>query len=59
MYYTFEQLKGLVIDGPKTYKVVDMNISKERKKELLEMDEACVELYGFHLITNYQDLKNT
>ena len=58
MILTMEQMKHLKADGAETYKFIGQDTAtEEEKQELLELDESCVELYGTHMITNYEELK--
>lgn len=58
MLYKMEQLKWLEVDGEETYKFVGKGKATAKEIEnLIIMDETSVDLYGFHLITNYEDLK--
>lgn len=57
MILTNEQMKYLEADGKETYKFVGHDVATEKERqELKELDESAVELYGFHMITNYKDL---
>ena len=59
MLLTKKQAKHLVPNGDECYKFVGQNIATyEEKKKLIELDESYFDVYGFHIITNYEDLKN-
>ena len=57
MLLTFEQMKHLEPDGEDTYIFKWKGVATEEIQELLELDESYVDLYGKHMITNYEDLK--
>lgn len=57
MILTMEQMKYLEADGKETYKFTGHeSATAEERQELKELDESAVDLYGFHMITNYKDL---
>jgi len=50
----------LELDGEDTYMFVDNgNVSDSYREELFDWDAEYFEVYGYHMITNYQDLKKT
>lgn len=52
------QYKHLKTDGENKFKFVGQNIATdEEKKELIKFDESYINVYGYHVITNYEDLK--
>lgn len=58
MLLTFKQMKHLEPYGEDTYKFKGKGVATEEEiQELLELDESYVDLYGKHMITNYEDLK--
>ena len=59
MLLTFKQMKYLQVDKKDTFKFVDNgNSTAEERKELLELDEDYFEIYGHHIISNFEELKN-
>ena len=57
MILTNEQMKHLEVDGNETYRFTGHeSATAEERQELKELDESSVDLYGFHMITNYKDL---
>ena len=57
MILTMEQMKYLEANGKETYKFTGHeSATAEERQELKELDESAVDLYGFHMITNYKDL---
>lgn len=57
MILTMEQMKYLEPDGKETYRFNDDGkATKEEKQKLIELDESYVDLYGYHMITNYKEL---
>lgn len=58
MILTFEQLKHLEAVGEDTYKFIGKDkATDEEIKELVELDESYVDVYGKHMITNHEELK--
>lgn len=58
MILTYEQMKYLEADGEETYKFTGQGeATEEEKQQLLELDEAYLDLQGKHMITNHEDLK--
>lgn len=58
MLLTMEQMKHLEVVGNDTYKFVgNENATDNEKEELRYLDESYVDLYGYHMITNHEDLK--
>lgn len=44
------------IDNTKMYLFIDNNATPEEKANLKKYDENCLEIFGYHLIQNYDDL---
>lgn len=44
------------VDNTKTYMFVNKNVTPEEKANLKRYDKNCLEIYGYHLIQNYEDL---
>jgi hypothetical protein len=58
MLLTLEQMKHLASDGEETYKFIGRDVATmEEIKQLRELDESHVDLYGFHMVSNYEELK--
>lgn len=58
MILSMDQMKYLEPDGEDAYKFNGKDVATDEEKEkLLELDESAVELYGKHIITNYEELK--
>lgn len=57
MLLSIEQCKYLETDGDEQYRFVGNGKATEQEKEQLkELDESYLDVYGFHMITNYKDL---
>ena len=59
MLFTMEQLKYLKADcGDEDFTFIGQETATdEEKRKLAKLDEFNVEINGFHLIRNYEDLK--
>lgn len=58
MLLTIEQMKHLEhIEDDKFRFVDDGNVSDKEKAKLLELDADYFEIYQYHIITNYEELK--
>lgn len=44
------------IDNQRSYIFVDNGATPEEKANLKKYDNNCLEVYGYHLIKNYEDL---
>ncbi|VUZ28521.1 Uncharacterised protein [Acetobacterium wieringae] len=59
MLITIDMASNLEADGEETYKFINQeNCTAEMRQKLKEFDESCLDIYGFHIITNYEDLGN-
>ena len=57
MLLTMKQMKYLEPDGEDTYKFIGKDkATEDEKQELKEIDESYVDLYGKHMITNYEEI---
>ena len=54
------QHNHLVADGEGKLKFVGHDVATdEEKRKLLELDESYLDIYDYHIITNYEDLKQS
>lgn len=55
---TYEQCKYLKAVGDEHFKFIGHDkASNKEKKELLKLDDFLFDVYGYHVIINYIDLK--
>jgi len=61
MLLSVEKTKHLSVPGVNDYSWVfvdDGTVTDAERQELIESDNSCLELFGYHFIDNYQDLYN-
>lgn len=57
MLPTYEQAKFLIPDGADTFKFIKRpETTEEDLKKAKEIDLSYFDVYGFHVITNYEEL---
>ena len=58
MIFDHEQLKHLEVDGEDTFKYVENGVAtEEEKQELRDLDDDYFQMFGFHIITNLDEIK--
>lgn len=58
MLLTQKQAKHLESAGEGKFRFVDDGtVTKKEKQKLLDLDAGYFEIYGYHIITNLEDLK--